>query len=172
MTKKEIFTAFDSATTAFMEALSGLDQEQINRVPFEGSWTAAQVGRHLSLSYGVIDTLKGEVRPTDRYPAEKRAVIESLFLDFNTKLKSPDFIIPEDRDYDKEELISELKGQIAAIREMIQTLDLSMTCMSFVLPAFGEFTRLEWVYFAACHTQRHARQILNIARKVKHPSIV
>src|ERR1051326_4648869 len=109
--EKEILQQFDATTKELLQLLSSFDQEQINTVPFEGSWAAAQVGEHLRKSYARLPViLVNGVKPTERDPAQHIEEIKKIFLDFNTKLKSPEFIIPENKTYNKQQLISELQN--------------------------------------------------------------
>ena len=64
---KEILSELDATLKKLYDVLSSFNQETINTVPFEGSWTAAQVGEHLRKSYdGVVQLLKGKNIPTVR----------------------------------------------------------------------------------------------------------
>lgn len=162
---------FDAAFTELITSLDSLDQEQFNTVPFEGSWTPAQLGEHILKS--AINTpklLAGPTVPTDRMADEKVATIEDLFLNYNTKMQAPDFIVPENRTYTKAEIIDTLKDIKQHILEAARTLDLSETCTAFELPNSGKFTRYEWISFVAIHTTRHNHQLKNIIAKLEERS--
>lgn len=165
--KKEISYEFESATGELLQLLSGFSQEQINTVPFSGSWTGAQVGDHLLKSYGIAQTLYGPVKQTERPIDQHIEGIKAAFLNFTTKLTSPDFIVPRNTTYDKEALLSSLQHASAKISEAIQALDLSPTCVGFAFPVLGHLTRLEIAYFMICHTKRHNHQLKNIFQKIQ-----
>ncbi len=164
-TKQTALREFETTFHSLLQILAAFNQQQLNTVPFEGSWTAGQVGRHL-LKGAIADTLTGPSKPTMRQPDEKIPVIESIFLDFSTKMQSPDFVKPEDMVYDKERLIHDLSQVVARTEAAIQVQDLSLTYPDFVIPGMGELTRLEWVHFGVCHAQRHIRQLKNIYEHV------
>ena len=44
LNKKELLSSFDDTTAKLLHALSLFNEEELNTVPFEGSWTAGQVG--------------------------------------------------------------------------------------------------------------------------------
>lgn len=167
----EVLTETENKLTELVQVLSSFDQEELNTIPFEGSWTAAQVGGHLLKSYGVVETLNGAVKTTDRPPDEKVEGIRSVFLNFDIKMDSPEFIIPSGDRIDRETLINSLEDKREELSRIIKTKDLSETCLDFEIPEAGEFTRLEWVYLVIFHTQRHIRQIKNTARKVLTPQV-
>lgn len=163
---KEISNELQSTTDELVRLLSSFSKEQFNKVPFEGSWTAGQLAEHMHKSYGVAELLYGPVKETKRDPAEKVKQIKEIFLNFDTKMKSPDFIVPENKAYDKSTLLNSLHESIEKIKHGTATLNLDETCTAFALPGLGEMTRTEWIYFVIYHTQRHVHQLKNIAEKI------
>lgn len=145
--------------------LSSLDEKQLNTMPFEGSWTAAQLGEHLSKSYDVAAVLKGKTETTERAPDEKVQEFKDLFLNFDIKMKSPDFIIPSENHISKDQLISDLEERSELITDVAENEDLTLTCLDFKFPNSGLLTRYEWVNFINVHTIRHIHQLKNI---IKH----
>ncbi|WP_276503446.1 DinB family protein [Terrimonas pollutisoli] len=163
LNKKELLKQFEETEREFYNVLASFTQEQLNEVPFEGSWTAAQVADHMLKSKsGIPGLLRGPSRPTLREPDEMVEAINEAFLDFTTKLKSPDFIIPTDEPANKEELLQSLNSVRGNIKKASAAVDLSATITSFPFPGLGEFTGYEWIYFLVCHTKRHTHQLKNI----------
>ena len=141
--------------------LASFTEQNLNRLPFQNSWTAAQVFDHLLKSYSVVETLNGGVKVADRNPLEKEKAIADVFLNFETKLKSPQFIVPDEKYFRKTELEERLDTKIMALTRAA-TLDLNMVCTDFGLPQMGHLTRAEWLYFVSYHTQRHLHQLQKI----------
>ncbi|MDO9373238.1 MAG: DinB family protein [Bacteroidota bacterium] len=135
----------------------------INKRPTEISWTAAQVMQHLVLSNGgFVDIMRGSVIDSDRDPGQSIPMIRSIFLDFTTKMQSPDFIVPKDEAYDKSNLLSKFDNIKENLVNIMETEDLSKLCTAFKLPQMGFLTRLEAVHFVLYHTQRHTHQLEKI----------
>ncbi|HEV2479657.1 MAG TPA: DinB family protein [Puia sp.] len=145
--------------TALMETLEAFTPETFNRVPPLGGWTAGQVCEHLLLSAGVVEVIAGKTQTPQRPANQKVEAIAAVFLDFNTKLQSPDFVIPAAGDYDQQISIQRLKTAWTKLREAVRLLDLNALCVDFELPVMGQLTRLEWIWFYVFHTQRHVRQL-------------
>lgn len=163
-TANEFLLEFEAATNAFIAKVAALSQSEINTIPFAGSWTAGQVIEHLCKSdEHMIKVLNGPVQPTSRTPDAGVPKLQAIFLDFSTKLPSPEFIIPSDQTFDKESIINTFKAGREQIGKAIQTLDLTATCH---MPIFGEPTRLEIIAFVIFHTQRHTNQVKNISEKL------
>ena len=164
--KTEMQTEINGTLTELLQLLSTFDQEQINVIPFEGSWTAGQLAKHLIMSgSGLVELMNGAVRETEREPDEHIQTIKTVFLDFSTKLESPDFVKPPMvYNYNKVDWLSSLKDIKAGINQAIETLDLTKTCVAFEIPVLGFLTRLEAIHFVLYHTQRHIQQLKKIFR--------
>jgi len=163
----EILRDSENTNAKLLQLFSSFRQDQINVVPFEGSWTAAQLAEHLLKSDVIIlKTLKGPVKQTERKPDVKVMIIKEIFLDFNTKMKSPDFNTPSNKVHEQKKLLNSLSEKREEITEAIKTKNLSEICVSFALPELGEFTRTEWIYFDIYHSQRHIHQLKNIFQKL------
>ncbi|GAB2811767.1 DinB family protein [Ferruginibacter profundus] len=166
--ERAIVIAIDETTTELLQAIAQFTDEQFNRIPFEGSWTAAQVAEHLYKSEaGFPVILKSSTVAADRAADEKAATIRSLFLDFTTKLKSPDFILPSNEPKEKETLYNAIKNNREEITGLIASTDLTRIFPEFPFPQLGEFTGLEWLTFLVCHSKRHTFQLKTIYEKVK-----
>lgn len=145
-----------------LQSISAIDEQKFNTIPFEGSWTAGQVSEHILKALGA-DLLYADTKPTDRQPDEKVKAIADLFLNFEIKMKSPDFIIPDNKPKDKNALLSELEKVFDRLIQAAETLNLNEICTVFEVPGFGPFTRLEFLWFFNVHAIRHTRQLKNIA---------
>lgn len=162
-TMNNLVTELEQAKSGLLTALAAISDEQFNIVPFEGSWTAGQVSDHLLQSLGV-EVLYGQTEPTERAPDQNVAQLGAIFLDFSTKLQSPDFILPGDGPHDRQAYIKDLDNRFNKLIEAAKTLDLSQTCLDFKMPVMGALTRLEFLWFYVFHTKRHTYQLQNIAK--------
>jgi hypothetical protein len=170
---EDLIAELEATTKELLDTLSLFTQEQFNSIPFEGSWTAGQVAEHLFKSKArVPKLLSGNSRPTtERQPDEKTAAVKAIFLDFSTKLKSPDFIVPSNERKEKQALLSALQSNSEEIRRVVHTADLSRTITDYPFPQLGEFTGWEWICFMVCHSKRHIRQLKNIYRAINRQQV-
>lgn len=63
-------------------------------------------------------------------------------------------------------LLQRIKENREKVSEAAKTLDLTMLCIIFQMPAVGFMTRWEWITFTDIHTQRHIHQLENILKKI------
>lgn len=167
--KTDIINEFNATTTELLQTITGFSEEQFHAIPFEGSWTAAQVAEHLLKSESGIPKLwSGNTRITQRVPDEKLATIRGILLDFNTKLVPPASVLPSARPQGKEQLYKGLQQNRAVITQLANTTDISLTFIDYPFPKLGELTGIEWLAFLTYHTKRHVRQMQHIYERVSH----
>lgn len=153
MTNKELFGIVDP-----------LSDEQFRQIPFEGSWSIAQVVEHLwKTDTRVMSGLYGNVSDTTRNISQNISTVREWFLNLSTKIDAPPAMIPSDDPGSKKELTANIKRLREKMMDAATTLDLTMTCHE-APPAFPEYTRLELLHFVLYHTQRHIHQLKNIRR--------
>lgn len=166
MNKEIIKTDFKTTIEGLIKVVSSFNKEQFNSIPFQNSWTAGQVVDHIIKSIaGFAQILKEPGKETKRKPNDK---IEQLKKAFSKKMKSPEFLTPEDKQYNKEEVLHIIQNIKMAIEQTIDTVDLTKTCANLELPVYGSLTKLEAIYFAIYHIQRHTHQLKHIAEKLIH----
>jgi hypothetical protein len=158
-----LVTELQNAGSGLTAAIAAIPDNKFNTVPFEGSWTAGQVTDHILKSLGV-EILYGKTTTTDRPPDQQVALLADIFLDFTTKLKSPDFILPSDEPQDKQVRLKDANDRFNKLVEAAKTLDLVQICLDFEMPVMGGLTRLEFLWFYVFHTKRHTYQLQNIAK--------
>ena len=159
----KVIIAFQAAVNELIAQLDSLSDVSINGIPFEGSWTAGQIGDHLLKSYNSYTFLKNNTVETTRPIDEKCASLSSLFLNFEIKMKAEptDFNYPTLSPVEKEDLLKNLRSVTSEIIGFAAHNDLGVLCLAVEFPSFGHLTRHEWLHFHTVHTQRHLRQLNN-----------
>lgn len=157
----ELKVVFQEITDDFIAVMEMLDENELNTKPTNRGWSPGQIGDHIYRSYASAETMVGRTELTVREPDEKIQSIKEVFTDFTIQMESPIEILPSEQRLDKSVLLLNLRDRIAQIKEIIHTRDLSKTCLDFVIPEYGAFTRLEWAWFNTYHTQRHLHQLKN-----------
>jgi len=162
---KHLFTSLDETWADLLNLIKSTDETSANLVPFEGSWTAAQLVRHVTKSNKAIaQGLEMNGTPAQRIPEEGVAKIKDMFLDFDAKYQSPEFIVPENIHFERERIITALQKSIEQLERARNNVELTEM---ITLPIFGEVTKLELLYFVLYHTQRHNHQLRKILKPLK-----
>ena len=155
----------EQVTDTLVQVLQSVEERVFNQKPGPDKWSIAQVADHIRLSNNSIAkalALKG--KPVDRNPGERIIELKNIFLDFQKKYQSPDFIVPTKDIYEPELLLKALQQSIQLIRERMYEDDLDELINH---PAFGNISKFEILHFVLYHTQRHLRQIKLIAETIK-----
>lgn len=163
--KSDLFTAIDEAVAELVNLMSYLDEKQINSIPYEDSWTAGQLLRHVTKSTnGMAKAMLVESKPAVRDPGENILQLKKVFLDFSSKMRSPDFILPEEGPYEKQGVINEINKSFQQFKEATNKANLNDVVQGLPL---GEITKLEILHFVLYHTQRHLHQMKKIYDTLK-----
>lgn len=158
--KTQISAEFGKTSDDLIQLIVSTSDEQFNEIPFEGSWSVAQVGDHLLKSYGLVEVLSnGPAGKTGRLPGKEIETVKKIFLDFSSKYKSAETLLPTNERIEKDKLLGGLQKRISQIKEVIQTKDLTETCIGRPFKGIGELTRMEWLDVILFHTQRHIHQM-------------
>ena len=163
--KNEIITAIGGAVSQLTDLMSSVENDKINMVPYEGSWTAPQLLRHVTKSIsGMAKAMQMDAKPTDRNPGERIEEFKTVFLDFSKKMKSPEFIVPEEGTYEKQFTIDDLNKLFTQFKVNANNANSSELVEGLPL---GPITKLEIIYFTLFHTLRHLHQMKKICNALK-----
>jgi len=161
-----ILSATSDAISQITDLMSAVDEDKVNTVPYEGSWTAPQLLRHVTKSInGMTRAMQMEAKPAKRDPSERIDELKKIFLDFSKKLTQPDFIVPEERVYQKQSAIEELNKSFSRFKESAAGANLDDLIEGLPL---GPITKLEIIHFVLYHTQRHLHQMKKICEALKN----
>lgn len=144
------------STSLLLKFFSSFDSEDFNKKTTDGSWTPGEIAEHLlRLDIAINRILQGSSRVANRAADEKSATIKFVFLDLEKKLQAPKEILPSDTIKDPFSILTKMRAERHKMIDMVQNKDLSEICTSFSHHAFGELTRLEWIYLSIYHAERH-----------------
>ena len=144
----------------FRQLLASVQDEQINVVPCKDSRTAGQLAEHvLKSETAMLDALQLPAKKAGRDPFANVQQLKNIFLNFSVKLKSPEFIVSEQKEYSKSEVLRQLDGIANKLEKTIK--EVNTEEMVTGLPP-GEITNGEIIHFIVYHTQRHTHQLQQI----------
>ncbi|MBO9594993.1 MAG: DinB family protein [Niabella sp.] len=156
----ELLRDFTAAADHFTNLLESFSPDVLNRAPFEGSWSPAQVGDHvLKFLNGTKSALSVPKATPERAPDAHEPMLREIFLNFERKAKAPAVVVPSDEPIDRTQLLHALKEIRESLGARIREEDLLMLCAGVPFPTIGDLTGMEWVLFADYHLRRHTRQL-------------
>lgn len=160
LNKTELFNLIGATITQLTQQVASLEDKDLNKIPFEGSWNAGQLLRHVTKSIdGMANLMLVPAAPVERNPEQKIAELRKVFLNYENKMQAPEFIVPEDEAYNRQQSIDELNQSFK--RLSINAEHTNLNDLIEDLP-FGATTKLEILHFVLFHTQRHQHQLQKI----------
>lgn len=160
--REQLYDALAKAFNTFISVLDTFQEEEINQVPFSGSWTPAQVAQHIVLATdGIPDT---STSPSHRSMGALLPKIRPWWEDLNQRFTSPEPLRPDNTPRGKTALLDELQRVRAKDLQIVLEKDLSLICMDFELPTIGYLSRYEWLWFIEMHLKRHIAQLERIKK--------
>ena len=160
MDKAALITSLDASTDRLLQTLQTFDAASFNTQPSPAEWSPAGVAEHLLILDVIANKiLRTEAVPSTRPSDSKVALIKTVMEDSGTKRVAPEPVLPKGGEKNIEEMIAALRQQRDALKDAIQTTDLSEACTARKHPALGTLTRLEWIHFIIYHTDRHRLQL-------------
>jgi hypothetical protein len=164
MHRKELAKEYGALYENLLSTILSFKEKDYNKRPFSGGWSPAQVVDHIIQATGGLPDQY--TMDTDRLYSEKDEMTRSAFLNFDTKMQAPDFLQPEQRDYNRDEQVKTIEGIRDQHMQSIRDKDLFAICLDFEMPVWGTLTRYEWLKFIGYHTTRHIHQLKKIHNAV------
>ncbi|MBC7417027.1 MAG: DinB family protein [Pedobacter sp.] len=151
----------ENAHRDFIHQLCQFSEQELNRVPNEGSWTAGQVTEHVIKSNeGILNKLLyGDVSQITR-PYDVQVVLLKNIFRSEDKMKTASVLEPSQPPHELNDLLKSLRQQRDQQLEIINQKDLEELNIGLQFPpAPNGLTTYEWLIFMIEHTQRHCKQI-------------
>lgn len=162
---KELLAAIADRVNQLTGLMAAVDENKVNTVPYEGSWTAPQLLTHVAKSInGMARAMQTEGTIADRDSGERIEELSNIFLDLSRKFNAPAFIVPEEGPYERQATIDKLNRSFERFRESAAAANMNELVEG--LP-FGAVTKLEVIYFVLFHTERHLHQMRRICEALK-----
>lgn len=158
--KEQLLNDLSDSTNKVMEVVNNTPEESFNQSK-NGKWSVADHFAHVILLEGlIVKVMMGQTTILeDRKPDDRVKVIRRVFSNLERKLKAGGPINPEPGEKNKDQLTQTFLQYRSQMEELVKQEDLSLICQDFKHAFFKELTRLEWLYFAIIHSDRHAKQM-------------
>jgi phage-related protein len=162
----ETLSATADVISELTDLMLSVEEAKVNTIPYDGSWTAPQLLRHVTKSInGMTKAMHMDAKPAERNPGERIEELKKIFLNFSKKLTQPDFIVPEELIYEKQSSIEALNKSFNRFKESAVNANLNDLVVGLPL---GPITKLEIIHFVLYHSQRHLHQMKKICEALKN----
>jgi len=158
---KQLADSYADLSSQYQSVLNSITEDQLNMALSDDSWTAAQVVNHI-IKANDSGFLLAPGNVVSRDIGLQIPELKSTFLDFETKMQSPDFIIPDNRSFTKQESLESIKMTFENLIQNLPNNDLSLE----IDTPLGKITKWELANFIVFHSQRHLHQLQKIQKSL------
>lgn len=160
-----LVTEITGTADGFLRSLEGIPDPRWNYSPSSTVWSVAQTAEHTAAVFRNVQKLVSAKLLQQPFPQGERSPISDDLIvmrmfDRTTRYDAPSFVVPKGRWANQGELIAAFT---TARDDLLAWLDQStadLRAYSFDHVIMGPMDGVQWILFAAAHTERHTRQIL------------
>jgi hypothetical protein len=161
----------DEASQRFLRSCVRATDGQWLFRPTATSWSMADVTEHVTISNRNIHRML--TRRLLDSPVSGRATdvldLEIPYL-FHRGEEPPDVAAPSGEGTDRQSAMESLRTSARSILDWADTVATDLRTVGVAHPAFGLLDGVQWLLFAAAHTERHRSQLIGLARHRNFPT--
>lgn len=148
------------------QTIEGLTDEQFNKVPDKGGWSAKQILEHLVKMETVIATnIARELKNPDSPNSRKKPI--GISTSRLVKVNAPEYTAPSDEYESKTEMQKKLHEARLFLLDVYESGTKEMfRKKSFKHPIFGQVPLIQWFEFVGLHEKRHVKQLKKTIKKI------
>ncbi len=168
ITKPDALQLLRDATARFVEQCSRATSSQWNFRPRPGAWSMGDVAEHVTLANrGILARLSKTVVGS---PIEGRVpdiIDEEIPYLFYRGDEPPNVSTPTGAWTSWREVARTFQEHATALFVWVDDTNLDLRAYGAAHPVFGLLDGMQWVLFAAAHTERHRAQLIGIQRDAR-----
>lgn len=168
-TRDEVLGMLTTTTNDYLKTVAKVSDELWHEKPSATGWSVAEITEHVTTANrGVYRLLSTRMLEQALEPGEQNAIAdEQLALamaDRSRRMTSPEQVLPRGRWTTRAEMITVLKESRDGIVSWAKASQADLR--HFVAPhlLLGSLDGIQWILFAAVHTERHERQVEALLR--------
>lgn len=156
-------------TDHFLESLQGVPPERWGWTTAPTIWSVGQAAEHTAGVFQGIQRMMAKKLlqsplAEGAAPAVKDERILQAMMNRGKKYPAPEFALPTGRWASREVLEADLRASRQALLEWIEGVEVDLRGYGLPHPIIGLLDGVQWLLFAAAHTERHTHQILDFRR--------
>jgi hypothetical protein len=160
--------ALAKATVDFLATMDGVGAEEYLVSPGPGRWSLAENAEHTTVvirgaeRFLTTRLLHQPLAAGDPSRRVQDADLLKFFTDRTRSLDAPEFVRPKGRWTNREEMTSAIRAATSGIVAWVRETPADLRAFGLPHPIFGPLDGIQWINFLALHTDRHAKQALEI----------
>jgi hypothetical protein len=157
----------NGTSEGFIRSLEGVPDSRWSFTPSPDTWSVAQTAEHTTAVFRNIQKLvttrltERPLPPGTRSPITDDIIVKTMF-DRGKRYESPPFVVPKGRWTNPGELITAFSTARQDLLVWLDETTIDLRGYTADHVRFGAMDGVQWLLFAAAHTERHTRQILEL----------
>ena len=168
-TSAEVGAKIRRNSERFLDAFIEMSEPQWSYRPGAGTWSVSEIVEHVAISHGgILKRLSASLAPL----VEPLGVVddEIPYL-FYIGDEPPNVSTPTGTWDDVAESASRFKASAVAVTEWADRTDLDLRAYGVAHPIFGVLDGMQWLLFAAAHSERHRMQLVGYRKRPDFPTL-
>ncbi|HSB54839.1 MAG TPA: DinB family protein [Gemmatimonadales bacterium] len=156
-------------TDGFLKALDDVPEDRWNYTPSAEVWSVGQTAEHTAGVFRGIQRLLQKKLLDNPFPEGVRSpigdevIVQSMF-NREKRYNAPEFALPTGKWTSREPLVTEFVESRRLMLAWIDGVTEDLRAYFAPHPMIGTMDGVQWLLFAAAHTERHTRQIIEFRR--------
>ncbi len=159
------------STEGFLRATEDVPASRWSFTPAPEVWSVGQTAEHTAGVFRSIQRLLATKLLESPFPAGTRspvgdqAIVQAM-VDREKRYPAPAFTLPTGKWSSREMLVPDFVEARRLLLTWIEGSTADLRAYGLPHPVIGLMDGVQWVLFAAAHTERHTRQIVELRRSV------
>jgi hypothetical protein len=156
-----------ATTDGFLRSLEGMPTDRWSYTPAPDVWSVGQTAEHTATVFrGIQRLMTGRLleQPLavgSASPVTDEFIVRTMF-DRSRRFPAPELVMPRGRWATREELVSAFVESRKLLLEWFSGVTVELRGYAAPHLVMGQLDGVQWLLFAAAHTERHTRQILEL----------
>jgi uncharacterized damage-inducible protein DinB len=167
-TKDDVTATIRRNSGRFLDVFAEMSEAQWSYRPSDVAWSVSEVAEHVAISNrGILERLGTGLAPL----VEPVGVVddEIPYL-FYVGDEPPNVSTPTGTWDDVAEAAKLFDATAAAVADWADSTDLDLRAFGAGHPIFGVLDGMQWLLFAAAHTERHRMQLVGYQKRADFPT--
>lgn len=170
MSHDTLLLELTGTSEGFLRSLEGIPGDKWSYVPAPDVWSVEQTAEHTVAVFRSIQRLVAKtllerpLPPGGKSPLSDDMIVRAMF-DRSRRYEAPAFVLPKGRWATPGEMIAAFLEARELLLKWLEATTVDLRGYTADHAMIGQMDGVQWLLFAAAHTERHTRQILELRRE-------
>jgi hypothetical protein len=154
------------AADGFLRSVQDVPPDRWSYSPAPEVWSVEQIAEHTTAVFRGVERLLTQKLLSQPIPAGTTRVTDDFIvrsmLDRSRRIRAPEAVLPRGRWATREEMVASFVESRELLISWCNQVTVDLRAYGAAHMVMGLLDGVQWLVFAAAHTERHTRQILEL----------